>query len=90
MLERSKMHFGPYALQLAEEFFDNQMKRHQAMLKGKTRADEQEKISFVKMEYFLYGVAEANRLIEQLKCMEVRINRQAREVEIKRESSSMI
>ena len=27
------------------------------------------------MEYFLYGVAEADRLIEQLKCMEVRINK---------------
>ena len=28
MLERSKMHFGPYALQLAEEFFNGQMKRY--------------------------------------------------------------
>ena len=35
---------------------------------------EQEKMSFVKMEYFLYGVSEANRLIEQLKVMEVEIN----------------
>lgn len=35
---------------------------------------EQEKISFVKMEYFLYGVSEANRLIEQLKVMEIEIN----------------
>lgn len=26
MLEKSKMHFGPYALQLAEEFFTKQMK----------------------------------------------------------------
>ena len=25
--------------------------------------EEQEKISFVKMEYFLYGVSEANRII---------------------------
>jgi len=26
MLDRSKMHFGPYAIQLAEEFFEKQMK----------------------------------------------------------------
>lgn len=27
MLDKSKMHFGPYAIQLAEEFFDKQMKK---------------------------------------------------------------
>lgn len=63
MLERSKMHFGPYALQLAEEYFNTQMKKFEAKL-DPSKKDEQEKISFVKMEYFLYGVAEANRLIE--------------------------
>ena len=74
MLEKSKMHFGPYALQLAEEYFNGQMKRFQAKL-DPSKVDEQEKISFVKMEYFLYGVAEANRIIQQLKSMETRINK---------------
>lgn len=82
MLERSKMHFGPYALQLAEEFFNKQMKMFQAKL-DPTKKDEQEKISFVKMEVFLYGVAEANRLIEQLKSMEVRMNKLAAEADTK-------
>ena len=36
--------------------------------------DEQERISFIKMEYFLYGVVEADLLIEQIKCMETTIN----------------
>ena len=82
MLEKSKMHFGPYALQLAEEFFNSQMKRYQAKI-NPSGQDVQEKISFVKMEYFLYGVAEADRLIEQLKCMERRINRLAQDCEMK-------
>lgn len=80
MLERSKMHFGPYALQLAEEYFEQQMKRFREK-KNPALRSEQEKISFVKMEYFLYGVAEADRLIEQLKCMERRINTLAQEAD---------
>ena len=48
-----------------------------------SKKDEQEKISFVKMEYFLYGVAEADRLIEQLKSMEVRINKLAQDGDTK-------
>ena len=46
-----------------------------------SKADEQEKISFVKMEYYLYGVAEAARLIEQLESMEVHINKLAQEAD---------
>ena len=45
------------------------------------KADEQEKISFVKMEYYLYGVAEAARLIDQLESMEVQINKLAGEAD---------
>ena len=45
----------------------------------------QEKISFVKMEYFLFGVAEADRLIEQLKVMEVTINMLQDELERRQE-----
>ena len=58
------------------------MKRYQAKI-NPSGQDVQEKISFVKMEYFLYGVAEADRLIEQLKCMERRINRLAQDCEMK-------
>ena len=45
----------------------------------------QEKISFVKMEYFLFGVAEADRLIEQLNVMEVTINMLQDELERRQE-----
>ncbi len=48
-----------------------------------SKKDEQEKISFVKMEYFLYGVAEADRLIEQLKSMETRINKLSQDCDTK-------
>ena len=82
MLERSKMHFGPYAIQLAEEFFKKQMKMFQAKIDPSTQ-DEQEKISFVKMEYFPYGIAEADRLVLQLKSMEVRINKLAEDADNK-------
>lgn len=34
----------------------------------------QEKISFIMMEYFLFGVIEADRIIGQLKTMELTIN----------------
>ena len=74
MLEESKVRFGPYAIQLAEEFFQTQLKRQQMKTNPNAVKDDQEKISFVKMEYFLYGVAEADRLIEQIKGMEVAIN----------------
>ena len=46
-----------------------------------------EKISFVKMEYFLFGVAEADRLIEQLKTMEVTINMLQDELERRQEQA---
>ena len=35
------------------------------------------------MEYFLYGCSEANRLIEQLKSMENRINQLAQDADNK-------
>lgn len=82
MLENSKMHFGPYALQLADEFFNKQMKNIESKI-DPSKQDEQEKISYVKMEYFLYGVAEADRVIEQLKSMEVRMDTLAKEADSK-------
>ncbi len=71
-LEESKIKFGPYALKVAEDYIRKQ--RLEQELNQKTGADAQEKISFVKMEYFLFGVVEADLLIEQLKHMERRIN----------------
>ena len=82
MLEKSKMRFGPYALQLAEEFFNKQMRQIEVKIDPSKR-DEQEKISYVKMEYFLYGIAEADRIIEQLKSMEIRMNTLAQEADRK-------
>ena len=35
MLDKSKMHFGPYAIQLAEEHFNKQMKKFEIKLAGK-------------------------------------------------------
>ena len=84
MLNKSKMKFGPYAVQLAEEFFDKQMKKMEQEVRG-VNPDEQEKISFLKMEMFLYGISEADRLIEQLKSMEKRINKLAQEADNKAE-----
>lgn len=52
-----------------------------------SKADEQEKISFVKMEYYLYGVAEAARLIEQLESMEVHINKLAQEADTREQEA---
>ena len=73
-------------MQLAEEFFNKQMKQYEAKI-DPSKKDEQEKISFVKMEVFLYGVAEADRLIEQLKSMELRMSKLAQEADQKQEDA---
>jgi len=39
------------------------------------------------MEYFLYGVSEANRIIEQLKSMEIRVNHLAQDADRKEEDA---
>lgn len=75
LLEESKIRFGPYALKLAEEFFQAQLKRKKMKANPNGVKEDQEKISFVKMEYFLYGVTEADTLIEQIKGMEVAVNK---------------
>ena len=55
-----------------------------------SKKEEQEKISFVKMEYFLYGCSEANRLIEQLKSMELRINDLAQDADNKEQEADSL
>ena len=71
-LEKSKMNFGPFAVRLAQEFVVNQMKNKEKTLNPLKK--DQEFISFLKMEYFLYGVQEANLIIKQLCFMEDEIN----------------
>ena len=72
-LEDSKIRFGPYALKVAEDYIRKERFEQERASKG--GADAQERISLVKMEYFLFGVVEADSLIEQLKHMEQTINR---------------
>ena len=62
-LEQSKIKFGPYALKVAEDFIKKQKFLAIEQL-NPSKNYGQEKISFVKMEYFLFGVVEADRLIE--------------------------
>ena len=85
-LETSKIKFGPYALKIAEDFIHKQRLLMQEQ-KNPGKNFGQEKISFVKMEYFLFGVAEADRLIEQLKVMEVTINMLQDELERRQEQA---
>ena len=82
MLEKSKVRFGPHAVTLADAFFKAQLKRHAARTDAEAAQEqEQERISFVKMEYFLYGVTEADRLVGQVRGMEDTVNALADELE---------
>jgi len=67
-LEKSKMRFGPYALKLAKDFVNRQLNKNSNQ--GKAKQEDQERISFVKMEMFLFGIVEANRVCKQLGSME--------------------
>ena len=66
MLDESKIKFGPHALKLAEEYIQKQRKANEDRENPDGPKDEQEKISFVMMEYFLYGVAEADHAIKEI------------------------
>lgn len=65
MLKQTQSYLGPYSIKLAHEY----LKRFEREEKSR-----QERISFVKMEYFLFGVSEAYRTVQELKLMESRIN----------------
>lgn len=56
---------GPYALKMANDYLKNQEIEKQ---------EKHEKISFVKMEYFLFAVTEAQRCVVDLRQMEARVN----------------
>ena len=66
MLDQSKTKFGPHALKLAEDFIQNQQKAKEAREIPDTYVDDQEKISFLMMEYFLYGIVEADHVINDI------------------------
>lgn len=67
------MHFGPYALKLAEQFVERRKERDFNLLKQ--GIGHQEMISFVQMEYFLFGVSEADQIVEELKTLETAMKR---------------
>ena len=64
LLDKTKTLLGNNAIKLAEEFVLRAQLDAERKVKGKSSI--QEKISFVKMEYFLYAFNEANRLMQQL------------------------
>lgn len=75
ILRQTQTYLGPYSIKMAHDY----IKRFER--EEKTR---QERISFVKMEYFLYGVTEAYRTVEELKLMESKLNAVTDELEIRR------
>ena len=64
LLDATKAKLGSNAVKLAEEFVLKAQLDAERRIAG--RAGIQEKLSFVKMEYFLYGFSDAFRLMEQL------------------------
>lgn len=65
VLRQTQSMIGPHSIKLAHDYLN----RSEREAKSK-----QEKISFVKMEYFLYGITEAHTIVQELKHLESRIN----------------
>ena len=63
LLRETQTYLGPYSIKLAYDYLKRFEKQQQT---------RQEKISFVKMEYFLYGVSEAHRCMLELKQMQTK------------------
>ena len=63
---------GPYSIKMASDFLK---------MIERQKSSQQEKISCVKMEYFLYAVSDAHRCVIDLKQMEARINKMQDELE---------
>lgn len=73
ILKQTQAYLGPYSIKMAHDY----IKRFEREEKTK-----QERISFVKMEYFLYGVSEAFRNIEELRLMEAKLSEVSDEMDI--------
>lgn len=72
-MHTSQAYMGPYSLIMAEKFIK---------IEEAARANQRdERISFVKMEYFLYAVTEAHRCVVDLRQMEARNNQLQDELE---------
>ena len=64
VLKQTQSYLGPYSLKMAHDY----------LRKVETSKKQQEKISFVKMEYFLYAVSQAHETICDLRRMDNRYN----------------
>jgi hypothetical protein len=64
VLSQTQAYMGPYSLKMANDYVQGQEKAQ--------KPTSQERISFVKMEYFLYAVSEAHRITLELREMESR------------------
>lgn len=64
MLDDSKSKLGPYSVNIAEEFIAKTAELKAQKLNPGRKT--QENINFVKMEYFLYGLAQAASLVEEI------------------------
>eukprot|EP00347_Sterkiella_histriomuscorum_P005365 403356888 len=73
--QSDKVRYGPYSIKLAHDY----LKRFE-----KAENSKQEKISFVKMEYFLYGINESFRIVEELRAMESKLVGLLDDMEIKK------
>jgi hypothetical protein len=71
-MKQSQAYMGPYSLIMAEKFIKLAEKQ----------APKGERMSFVKMEYFLYAVSEAHRCVVDLRQMEARSNELMDELEL--------
>lgn len=57
VLKETQSYLGPYSIKMAHDYLKNL----------ETSRKAQEKISFVKMEYFLYAVTQAHNLVTELR-----------------------
>lgn len=62
LLDEAKVKMGAYSFRLAEEF----LLKYKNQLEHGSKRGVQERISFVKMEYFLYAFSEAFRLMKEI------------------------
>ena len=83
LLDRTKTKLGNNAAKLAEEFVLRAQLDAERKVAGKTSI--QEKISFVKMEYFLYAFTDAHRLMQQLINYGAVIRKRERQIKSARE-----
>lgn len=65
ILRETQGNLGTYSIKMAHDYVNK-------LFRDKGKPSDQEKISFVKMEYFLYGITQAHRVIQDLKKLEER------------------